>query len=87
MLNQYTNNLHSMKLKRRVTYKLRLLVIAQLFLLSCTQSSVFICTGRYAKAYHKNSECRGILSCKSDIKELSKDEAIKMSRTPCGYCY
>lgn len=68
----------------------KLLLGLLLFLVvSCSNksNSVYICTGPYAKAYHNTDECRGILSCKAEIKLITLDEAQKMGRTPCGYCY
>ena len=57
--------------------------------LSCgsKSDSVYICTGPYAKAYHNDSECRGILACKADIETVSINKAEDMERTPCSYCY
>lgn len=51
------------------------------------ESSVYICTGQYAKAYHKSRNCRGLGNCRGDIKQVSIEEAKRMGRTPCGYCY
>jgi hypothetical protein len=67
-------------------------IILFLFLLtplmsSTTDTGVYVCTGNYAKAYHKTSDCRGIKSCKSDIIKMSLYEAKSSGKTPCGFCY
>lgn len=51
-----------------------------------------ICTGPYAKSYHKDHAsrdeyCRGLKSCRSDIKRLSAEEAKKLRPDPCDYCH
>jgi len=51
------------------------------------ENTVYICTGQYAKAYHKSRNCRGLGNCRGDIKQVSIEEAKRMERTPCGYCY
>lgn len=54
---------------------------------SNTSNMVYICTGRYARAYHKTTDCRGIRACKAGIRTVTLEEAQKMGRTPCRYCY
>lgn len=51
------------------------------------ENMVYICTGQYAKAYHRSSKCSGLGNCKANIKQISLAEAKKMGRTPCGKCY
>lgn len=51
------------------------------------ESSVYICTGQYAKAYHKNKNCRGLGNCRGDIKQVSIEETMRMGRIPCESCY
>lgn len=69
-----------------------LLAIAPISLGSCSDSlstndnTVYICTGNSSNKYHANSKCRGLGGCKGSIKAISKEEAIKMGRTPCGIC-
>lgn len=53
---------------------------------SVQEQTVIICTGKYAKRYHK-SMCRGMKNCKGDAKKISLSEAKKKKYTPCGYCY
>lgn len=54
--------------------------------LPTNDNTVYICTGNSSKKYHANSKCRGLGGCKGSIKAISKEEAIKMGRTPCGIC-
>jgi hypothetical protein len=54
--------------------------------LPTNDNTVYICTGNSSKKYHANSKCRGLGGCKGTIKAISKEEAIKMGRTPCGIC-
>jgi hypothetical protein len=54
--------------------------------LSTNDNTVYICTGTSSKKYHADSKCRGLGGCKGSIKAISKEEAIKMGRTPCGIC-
>ena len=71
-------------------------VIATLGLYSCTEvkaseqkkeAKVYICTGKYAKRYHRDSDCRGLGSCKGDVVLVPLSTAKKQGKTPCGYCY
>lgn len=48
---------------------------------------VYVCTGRYAKAYHRNTYCEGLDNCSGDIICIDKKEAIEDGKHPCGYCY
>ncbi|RKR83482.1 hypothetical protein BDD43_3691 [Mucilaginibacter gracilis] len=49
--------------------------------------SVWICTGKYSKAYHKKAYCKGLRNCKGDeIKVPLKDAIYIYHRKPCGYC-
>ena len=47
---------------------------------------VYICTGKYAKAYHYQYECEGLDNCKGEIETISIDEAEDIGRHPCRYC-
>lgn len=49
-------------------------------------NTVYICTGQYAKAYHKNKNCSGLGNCKAEIKQVSLEEAKRKGRTPCRRC-
>ena len=48
--------------------------------------TVYICTGKTAKTYHKHRNCRGLNQCESEIKEIPKSE-VENIRTPCRLCY
>lgn len=48
---------------------------------------VYVCTGRYAKRFHCDEDCRGLQSCRSGIVVMSIEEAEDYGLTPCGYCY
>jgi hypothetical protein len=50
-------------------------------------SDVYVCTGKYAKRYHCDEECKGLRSCRGDIVVMSIEEAEDYGLTPCGYCY
>jgi len=57
--------------------------------LSCShkpKNEVYICTGRYAKAYHFDPNCKGLNRCKAEIKVVALFEALVEGRTPCRYC-
>lgn len=47
---------------------------------------VYVCTG-YAKRYHCDEGCRGLGSCKGEIRLVPISAAKKQGKTPCGYCY
>ena len=48
---------------------------------------VYVCTGRYAKRFHCDEDCKGLRSCRSEIVLMSVKEAEDCGLTPCGYCY
>ena len=54
---------------------------------STTDTKVYVCTGKYAKTYHKNTNCKGIKACKSEIKTINLLDAKKAQRTACKICY
>lgn len=51
------------------------------------EEKVYICTGKYAKRYHCDENCRGLGSCKGEIRLVPISTAKKQGKTPCGYCY
>jgi hypothetical protein len=51
------------------------------------ETKVYICTGKYAKRYHRYSDCKGLGSCKGEIRLVPISTAKKQGKTPCGYCY
>lgn len=48
---------------------------------------VYVCTGKYAKRYHRYVECRGLQKCQSNIVKMTQSDAEKQGRTPCALCY
>lgn len=48
---------------------------------------VYVCTGRYAKRFHCDEDCKGLQSCRGGIVVMSIEEAEDYGLTPCGYCY
>ncbi len=51
------------------------------------EQKVLICNSKSSYAYH-NKYCRGLKQCKSDVREVSVEQAKKMGKgKPCGYCY
>ena len=66
--------------------KLIFLSLLLFTLISATSDKVYICTGKYAKAYHVSMSCRGVNACRSDINTITLSEAQNMGRTTCGYC-
>jgi hypothetical protein len=65
----------------------KLLLIATLALMACARpTTVYLCMGPKSHAYHNNKYCKGLTNCSAVIKEVSKDEAIALHRTPCHYC-
>jgi hypothetical protein len=71
----------------------KLIVISTFLLLltsscgSCSSDKVYICDSKGAYAYHINKDCMGLRRCMAEIRTISKEEAIKMRRKPCGICY
>lgn len=47
---------------------------------------VYICTGKSAKVYHYDRDCKGLNACKASIKKVDIDVAIEMGRRPCKIC-
>lgn len=60
------------------------------FLVSVSNSDdtycVYICTGRYAYAYHGKENCKGLQKCKGEIIIVTLQRAKEMKRRPCGFC-
>lgn len=54
---------------------------------SKSESTVYICTGKSAKKYHKSSRCKGLRNCKGDIVKIERSRAEAMGKTPCRICY
>lgn len=52
-----------------------------------SENTVYVCTGKSAKKYHKSSSCKGLRNCKGDIVVMEKNRAEAMGRRPCRICY
>lgn len=50
------------------------------------QKSVLVCLGKSSYAYHDHY-CQGLKQCKASVEEVTIEEAVKLNRKPCGYCY
>lgn len=48
---------------------------------------VYVCTGKYAKRFHCDEDCKGLRSCRGEVVTMSIEEAEEQGLTPCGYCY
>ncbi|MFD2247203.1 hypothetical protein [Pontibacter ruber] len=56
--------------------------------ISKTDSSVYICKGSSAYAYHKSRACEGLTYCTRDIEAVAKKEAeVNHKRKPCKACH
>ena len=61
-----------MNTKIKQTLKLLLVVTLLVSLTGAAQvANVYICTGRYAKVYHSNKNCKGLDNCKGEVKLVS----------------
>lgn len=49
--------------------------------------TAYICTGPQSKRFHKTPHCKGLQSCSKQIKEVTVEQARKLGRTPCKWCY
>lgn len=57
-------------------------------LLKYYQTTVYVCTGEYAYAYHSRPDCPGLSNCKGEIKYTDKYTAINnLRRVPCCRCW
>lgn len=70
-------------MKTKLTILLGALAVILLTAFSNT-TTVYICTGKYAKKYHYKSNCRGLSNCKGEIKSVEYS-TIKNSRSLCGW--
>lgn len=74
--------------------KIGVRIIYTILVISCSITNstdhVLICTGQYAKAYHKDyksekSYCKGLRACRASIKRIEKSKIT--TRHACGYCW
>jgi hypothetical protein len=53
---------------------------------SQSDTTVYICNSKNSKAYHLSKECFALKNCKSEIKSVSKYDAVNTyGRTLCGH--
>lgn len=50
------------------------------------EPEVYICTGSSSYAYHDHY-CQGLKQCRHEVNLVQMDEALRIGRKPCGYCY
>ncbi len=50
-------------------------------------TTVYICSSPNAYAYHRTIRCGALTRCRYDVEEITRAEAKKRHRTPCGKCY
>jgi len=69
---------------RRLITILVLLIVSHLG--NAQNGEVLVCKGTSSYAYHKY-QCQGLDQCRGKIVRMSVENAIKIGRTLCGYCY
>lgn len=53
-----------------------------------SSQTVYVCTGRYAYAYHSTSECPGLNNCQGNINYTDESYAANnLKRVPCCRCW
>ena len=68
--------------------KLLKCLLLALLLSSCAEDKgVYICTGYKSKRYHKKETCKELDHCSGQILNVTIEDAHKIGRTPCRYCY
>ncbi|MCL6218188.1 hypothetical protein [Zunongwangia pacifica] len=50
-----------------------------------TETTVYICKGKYSKKYHYKKNCHGLNNCSTDIYKTTLDSAKKAGRKICGF--
>lgn len=50
-------------------------------------NGVFVCTGKFAKKYHRTQHCPGLGNCSGEILEVTVEQAQSQGKTPCKKCY
>ncbi|MDP4265833.1 MAG: hypothetical protein Q8880_00180 [Bacteroidota bacterium] len=48
---------------------------------------VYICQSPYAYAYHKTSNCEGLIECNHEITKITLKEALRLKRKKCMKCF
>ena len=57
------------------------------FAVAVNKTTVYVCSGKYVKKYHKTKTCRGLNNCKGSITSTTKYSAEKNNKTACLICY
>lgn len=50
------------------------------------EGMVYVCTGKYSRAYHYDRHCKGLEKCKKQVIVISEQEAEANGRHLCRYC-
>jgi len=72
---------------KKLTLSLFTILLLSAFSPESPSSTVYICTGPKAKAYHSISTCRGAKNCSEAIVAVSLAKAKKMGRRECKICW
>ena len=66
---------------------MRFILAIAAVLMMCENDSpvVYVCDSQSATKYHLTKECRGLGSCKHEIKKVSVESAKKSGYTHCGW--
>lgn len=67
--------------------RLLTLFLFSLFLMSATESSVYICASKNAYTYHNKRKCNGLNRCSKEIKKVTVPEAKRAGYRACKICY
>lgn len=50
-------------------------------------SKVYVCTGTRSQCYHRVETCRGLESCRGEIRLVTLKAAQSLGRRECKMCY
>ena len=67
----------------KITVSILMIVLFSGFINSDT--SVYICKGKYSKIYHYIKNCRGLYNCSTDTYKVTTSKAKLLGRTLCGW--
>jgi len=54
--------------------------------LEASDGMVYICTGKYSKAYHIYSQCYGLTNCSGEKDVITLEQAEREGRHLCRFC-